>query len=98
MQIASLSDTLLERDLLWLLDRDPAVLGTMQQKIRDMVARGWCPFVLGSVRFTASWCNAPDWQFLDYSACHFSPHTAKEELPRGSIFEIDIAAFHSSGE
>ena len=28
----------------------------------------------------------------------FSFHTPKEELPRGSIFETNVAAFHSSGE
>ena len=58
----------------------------------------WCQFVLGFRALAASWCNAPDWLCLDDGARPFSLHTAKEELPRGSIFEIDVAAFHSSGE
>jgi hypothetical protein len=45
-----------------------------------------------SVRFAASWCNAPDWLCLDYGARPFSLHMAKEELPRVGIFEIDVAA------
>jgi hypothetical protein len=34
----SAARAVLERDLLWLIDRDPATLGAGQRKIREMVA------------------------------------------------------------
>ena len=58
----------------------------------------WCQLVLGFGVLCCVTVQAPGWLCPDYGARPFSLHTAKKELPRGSIFEIDVAAFHSSGE